>query len=58
MTLTVLTFAAWATEYDTTTNQYRIQDVVTNTFCAGGNVLGNGTWAVFGGNKAVTWGGG
>lgn len=32
-------------------------DVATNTFCAGGNVLPNGTWAVFGGNKAVTYGG-
>jgi hypothetical protein len=27
---------AWATEYDTETNTYRVQDVVTNTFCAGG----------------------
>lgn len=26
---------AWATEYDTTTNTYRVQDVATNTFCAG-----------------------
>lgn len=48
---------AWATEYDTTTNTYRTQDVATNTFCAGGNVLANGTWAIFGGNKAVTYGG-
>jgi len=48
---------AWAVEYDTSTNEYRTQDVITNTFCAGGNVLANGTWAVFGGNKAVTYGG-
>lgn len=26
-------------------------DVYSNTFCAGGAVLGNGTWAVFGGNQ-------
>jgi len=32
-------------------------DVFSNTFCAGGTQLGNGTWAVFGGNKPVTTGG-
>lgn len=48
---------AWAVEYDTTSNTFRTQDVTTNTFCAGGNVLANGTWAIFGGNKAVTYGG-
>jgi hypothetical protein len=26
-------------------------DVYSNTFCAGGGVLGNGTWVVFGGNQ-------
>lgn len=26
-------------------------DVYSNTFCAGGNVLGNGTWVIFGGNQ-------
>lgn len=29
----------------------RPMDVYSNTFCAGGAVLGNGTWAVFGGNQ-------
>lgn len=37
---------AWATEYDITTNKYRAMDVTTNSFCAGGNVLGNGMWLV------------
>ncbi|CAD6584829.1 MAG: hypothetical protein CYPHOPRED_002864 [Cyphobasidiales sp. Tagirdzhanova-0007] len=44
-------------EYNPTNNSYRTQDVTTNTFCAGGNTLGNGTVAVFGGNKAVSYGG-
>lgn len=29
----------------------RTLDVYSNTFCAGGNVLGNGTWVIFGGNQ-------
>lgn len=49
--------AAWATEYDLDTNTLRPMDVVTNSFCAGGGVLGNGTWLNVGGNQAVTWGG-
>jgi hypothetical protein len=48
---------AWAAEYDLVTNVGRPMDAVTNTFCAGGNVLGNGTWLNVGGNKAVTYGG-
>ncbi|KAL7423524.1 hypothetical protein Q5752_001104 [Cryptotrichosporon argae] len=48
------THPAWAVEYDVNTNTYRAMDVYSNTFCAGGGVLGNGTWAVFGGNKPVT----
>ncbi|KAB5588064.1 Copper radical oxidase [Ceratobasidium theobromae] len=48
---------AWATEYDVDTNTIRPMDVVTNSFCAGGGVLGNGTWLNVGGNQAVTWGG-
>jgi len=32
-------------------------DVVSNSFCAGGTVLGNGTWLNVGGNQAITWGG-
>jgi hypothetical protein len=32
-------------------------EVVSNSFCAGGTVLGNGTWINVGGNQAVTTGG-
>ncbi|KAK8843343.1 hypothetical protein IAR55_006999 [Kwoniella newhampshirensis] len=48
---------AWATEYDLTTNQFRPMDVLSNSFCAGGTVLGNGTWLNVGGNQAITYGG-
>ncbi|KAF8962438.1 glyoxal oxidase [Flammula alnicola] len=48
---------AWASEYGTTDNRQRAMDVKTNSFCAGGNVLGNGTWINVGGNQAVTAGG-
>ncbi|KAF8745815.1 hypothetical protein RHS02_01110, partial [Rhizoctonia solani] len=48
---------AWATLYDTDTNQARAMDIITNSFCAGGNVLGNGTWLNVGGNQAVGPGG-
>lgn len=51
------THPAWATEYDLRTNTFRPMAVATNTFCAGGAVLGNGTWLSVGGNKAVTSGG-
>ncbi|CED84971.1 Immunoglobulin-like fold [Phaffia rhodozyma] len=49
--------AAWGSEYDLRTNEFRAMDVVSNSFCAGGNVLGNGTWLNVGGNQAITWGG-
>ncbi|KAI0046059.1 copper radical oxidase [Auriscalpium vulgare] len=48
---------AWAAEYALGSNSARAMDVVTNSFCAGGNVLGNGTWVNIGGNQAVTTGG-
>jgi len=48
------THPAWAVEYDLANNTYRAMDVYSNTFCAGGGVLGNGTWAIFGGNQPVT----
>ncbi|ORY61159.1 copper radical oxidase [Leucosporidium creatinivorum] len=48
---------AWATEYDYNTNTFRTMDIETNSFCAGGNVLGNGTWVNVGGNQAVGPGG-
>ncbi|QRW07636.1 glyoxal oxidase [Ceratobasidium sp. AG-Ba] len=48
---------AWATEYDVDTNELRPMDVVTNSFCAGGGVLGNGTWLNVGGNQGTSYGG-
>lgn len=48
---------AWAVEYDLATDTIRPMDVVTNSFCAGGGVTGDGTWLNLGGNQAVTWGG-
>ena len=44
---------AWATEYDVDANTFRAMDVVTNSFCAGGGVLGNGTWLNVGGNQGT-----
>lgn len=55
--LTVNGHPAWATEYDTTTNQVRAMDVTTNTFCAGGAYLGDGRLINIGGNQAVVPGG-
>ncbi|EFP84046.1 uncharacterized protein PGTG_09759 [Puccinia graminis f. sp. tritici CRL 75-36-700-3] len=48
---------AWATEYDLRTNTFRTMEVATNTFCAEGAALSNGTRISVGGNKAVTFGG-
>ncbi|KZT10785.1 copper radical oxidase [Laetiporus sulphureus 93-53] len=48
---------AWGAEYTLSTNEARPMNVITNSFCAGGNVLGNGTWVNVGGNQAVTYGG-
>jgi len=38
-------------------NSVRALDVRTNAFCATGSLLPNGSWAVFGGNQAVGFGG-
>ncbi|KAG7446598.1 glyoxal oxidase [Guyanagaster necrorhizus] len=48
---------AWAVEYSVSANNAKPMDIVTNTFCAGGNVMGDGTWLNVGGNQAVTYGG-
>ncbi|KAI0697279.1 DUF1929-domain-containing protein [Cytidiella melzeri] len=48
---------AWAAEWSISGGEGRPMDIVTNTFCAGGNLLGNGTWLNVGGNQAVTYGG-
>ncbi|KAM0746295.1 glyoxal oxidase [Meredithblackwellia eburnea MCA 4105] len=45
---------AWATEYDLTTNTYRALDIITNSFCAGGTYMGNGSVLNVGGNNAIT----
>lgn len=46
--------SAWATQYDLATNTYRALDIETNSFCAGGTAMGNGSWLNVGGNQAVT----
>ncbi|KAH7913258.1 glyoxal oxidase [Hygrophoropsis aurantiaca] len=48
---------AWAAEWSASSKQTRAMDAVTNTFCAGGSVLGDGRWINVGGNQAVTYGG-
>lgn len=48
---------AWASEVDIGTWQVRAMDIRTNSFCAGGTVLGDGTWLNVGGNQAVIAGG-
>ncbi|KAI0775795.1 DUF1929-domain-containing protein [Trametes elegans] len=48
---------AWAAEFSVSKKGGRAMDIVTNTFCAGGSPLGNGTWLNVGGNMAVTTGG-
>ncbi|KAI9603281.1 hypothetical protein H4Q26_002599 [Puccinia striiformis f. sp. tritici PST-130] len=47
----------WGTSYDTESNTATPMPINSNSFCAGGNVLGNGTWLNVGGNLAVSWGG-
>lgn len=49
--------SAWGEEWDTTARTGRLMNVITNTFCAGGMSLGNGTWTAFGGNENVIAGG-
>jgi hypothetical protein len=51
------THAAWGAKYNWKTNQVVAMDVDSNTFCAGGAPLANGTWSIFGGNQPVTTGG-
>ena len=55
--ITINGHPGWATEYDLATNEFRVMEVYSNSFCAGGTVLGNGTWLNAGGNQAVTYGG-
>ncbi|GAA6015966.1 hypothetical protein JCM10207_006822 [Rhodosporidiobolus poonsookiae] len=44
--------AAWAVEYDIASNTVRALDIVSNSFCAGGNLLGNGSWLNVGGDMS------
>lgn len=44
--------SAWATAYDLRTNTIRPMDIATNTFCAAGVILGNGTILNTGGDIA------
>ncbi|KIK69166.1 hypothetical protein GYMLUDRAFT_153319 [Collybiopsis luxurians FD-317 M1] len=48
---------AWGSQYSLSTEKATPMDVITNSFCAGGNVLGNGTWVNIGGNQPITYGG-
>jgi hypothetical protein len=48
---------AWGTSYSLDNNAATPMSVTSNTFCAGGFSLANGSWAVFGGNQPVTYGG-
>ncbi|KAG6896649.1 hypothetical protein C0992_006847 [Termitomyces sp. T32_za158] len=48
---------AWGAVWDIATQQATVMDVVSNTFCASGMHLPNGSWITFGGNGAVGRGG-
>jgi len=48
---------AWASDWRLSDNSQRAMNARTNSFCAGGNVLADGTWMNVGGNQAVTYGG-
>ncbi|CCF48116.1 hypothetical protein NDA11_003367 [Ustilago hordei] len=47
----------WGSFYNLADNSVTGVSVTTNTFCASGATLGNGTWVVAGGNQAVGYGG-
>ncbi|KAK4686476.1 hypothetical protein P7C73_g3648, partial [Tremellales sp. Uapishka_1] len=52
-----VTHPAWGTSYDLASNTATPMEVTSNTFCAGGFAMANGSWVVFGGNQPVTYGG-
>lgn len=56
-TLKINDHPAWGSEYSLSTNTPRAMEVLSNSFCAGGIVLGNGSWITAGGNQAVNAGG-
>lgn len=49
---------AWGSVWDINSRQATVMDVVTNSFCASGMHLPNGSFAAFGGNNAISIGGG
>ncbi|GJJ12922.1 hypothetical protein Clacol_007169 [Clathrus columnatus] len=49
-------FPAWAVEYDITNDNVRVLNPVSNSFCAGGAHLSNGTLISTGGNPVVLTG--
>ncbi|KAF8301419.1 DUF1929-domain-containing protein [Clavulina sp. PMI_390] len=55
--MTVAGHPAWASEINLVTGKVRAMDVKTNSFCAGGNFLGDGRILNVGGNQAITTGG-
>ncbi|WOO82856.1 Aldehyde oxidase GLOX [Vanrija pseudolonga] len=59
MTVTTngVTHPAWGSTYNLQTNEAIPIEVTSNTFCAGGFSVANGSWVVFGGNQPVTYGG-
>lgn len=48
---------AWGSIYNLADNSVYEVDVNTNTFCASGITLGNGSWIVAGGNQPITYAG-
>ncbi|GAA6042384.1 hypothetical protein JCM8097_004488 [Rhodosporidiobolus ruineniae] len=52
-TATINGHPAWAGYYNIDDQSFTAQDIVTNSFCAGGTVMGNGSWVNIGGNAAV-----
>ncbi|RSH89553.1 hypothetical protein EHS25_002104 [Saitozyma podzolica] len=55
VTTSGVTHPAWGVSYDLNTNAVTPMEVTSNTFCAGGLSVGNGSWVVFGGNQPVTY---
>ncbi|WVR03155.1 hypothetical protein IAU60_000145 [Kwoniella sp. DSM 27419] len=50
-----LTHPAWGVNYDLASNTATPMQVSSNTFCAAGLPIANGSWVVFGGNQPVTY---
>ncbi|KAJ7070506.1 copper radical oxidase variant A [Mycena amicta] len=50
--------SAWGSVWDLTSGNVDLMDIQTNTFCSSGMHLPNGSYSVFGGNGAVSIGGG